>query len=105
MANIPNIPSDATPQEILRAGVDAASGPVKVACSFSVEDMVIIDMIHQLQLPVGVFALDTGRLNEETYEVADALTERYRLRVEWFFPRHEAVEELLRRKGAYSFRE
>jgi phosphoadenosine phosphosulfate reductase len=45
---------------------DAAGGPVKLACSFSVEDVIVIDMIHELQLPIGIFALDTGRLNEET---------------------------------------
>jgi phosphoadenosine phosphosulfate reductase len=104
-AVLPEFSADALPQEILRAGVDAAGGAVKLACSFSVEDMVIIDMIHQSGLAIGVFALDTGRLNEETYEVADALSERYRIRVEWFFPRQEAVERLLREKGPYSFRE
>ena len=36
----------------------------------------IINLIQSLKLPIGVFAIDTGRLNEETYEVADALTER-----------------------------
>ncbi|TWJ19088.1 phosphoadenylyl-sulfate reductase [Geobacter argillaceus] len=104
-ATLPEIPSTATPREILRLGIEAANGPVKLACSFSVEDMVIIDMASKAGLSFGIFALDTGRLNEETYEVADALAERYRLRVEWFFPRHEAVEELLRKKGPYSFRE
>ncbi len=102
---LPELPADATPHEILRAGVEVAGGSVKLACSFSVEDMVIIDMIHQSGLAIGVFALDTGRLNEETYEVADALSERYRIRVEWFFPRQEEVERLLREKGPYSFRE
>jgi len=102
---IPHIPATATPQEILTSGVEAAAGPVKLACSFSVEDVVIIDMITELGLDIGVFALDTGRLHEETYEVADALTERYRIGIEWFFPHQEAVEQLLRKKGTFSFRE
>ena len=42
--------------EILAAGVAAAAGPVKLACSFSVEDIVIIDLISAAGLPVGVFA-------------------------------------------------
>lgn len=102
---IPQLPADAAPQDILKAGVDAAAGTVKLACSFSVEDVVIIDMAAKLGLPIGIFALDTGRLHEETYEVADAITERYRTPIEWSFPRHEAVEKLLREKGAFSFRE
>jgi phosphoadenosine phosphosulfate reductase len=101
----PELPDNATPQEILTRGVEAAAGPVKLACSFSVEDVVIIDLIQTLQLPVGIFAIDTGRLNEETYEVADALTERYRLSIDWYFPRNDAVECLLQAKGPFSFRE
>ncbi|CAG0932357.1 phosphoadenylyl-sulfate reductase [Geobacter sp.] len=102
---LPSIPADASPQEILRIGMNVADGPVKLACSFSVEDVVIIDMIAELRLDIGIFALDTGRLHEETYEVADALAERYRIAIEWFFPRQEAVEKLLREKGTFSFRE
>lgn len=103
--NIPILPEDATPRDILAAGFDAAGGQVKLACSFSVEDTVIIDMIHKSGLQVGVMALDTGRLNEETYEVADAVTERYGIRIDWYFPLHNAVEKLEREKGLYSFRE
>jgi len=102
---LPTIPANASPQEILRNGVNAAGGLVKLACSFSVEDVVIIDMIAELGLHSGVFALDTGRLHEETYEVADALAQRYRISIEWFFPRQEGVEKLLREKGPFSFRE
>jgi len=102
---IPILPDCATPQEILTAGLAAANGPIKLACSFSVEDVVIIDLIQALQLPIGVFAIDTGRLNEETYEVADALTDRYRISIDWYFPKNAAVECLLKDKGPFSFRE
>lgn len=101
---IPRIPVDTAPAEILRIGVERASGPVKLACSFSVEDVVIIDVAMEAGLPIGIFALDTGRLNEETYEVADALAERYRLRIEWFLPDRGAIEKLLKEKGPFSFR-
>ena len=105
MKPAPEIPVAATPPEILKIGIEAAGGPVKLACSFSVEDVVIIDMASELGLPLGIFALDTGRLNEETYEVADAIVERYRVRIDWYFPQHGAVEKLLREKGLFSFRE
>lgn len=102
---IPEISPNATPQEILRAGIDAAGGTVALACSFSLEDVAIIDIAHQAGIALGVFAIDTGRLHEETYEVAEALVERYRLKIEWYFPRHEEVEKLEREKGLFSFRE
>lgn len=105
MSSLPEIAENATPADILKIGVKAAKGPVSLACSFSVEDIVIIDMAHDLGLPIGIFALDTGRLNEETYEVADAVSERYKIKIDWFFPQHEAVERLEREKGLFSFRE
>jgi len=102
---IPNIPADTAAAEVLRIGIGAATGPVSLACSFSLEDVVIIDIAQKAGLKLGVFALDTGRLNEETYEVAEALVERYRLKIDWYFPRHEEVEPLEREKGLFSFRE
>jgi phosphoadenosine phosphosulfate reductase len=102
---IPQLPPNATPCDILRAGILAANGPVSLACSFSLEDVAIIDIACQEGLKLGVFALDTGRLNEETYEVADALVERYGLNIDWYFPKHDDVEKLEREKGLFSFRE
>jgi phosphoadenosine phosphosulfate reductase len=69
------------------------------------EDVAIIDIAYKAGLTLGVFALDTGRLNEETYEVAEALVERYRLKIDWYFPRHEDVELLESAEGLFSFRE
>jgi phosphoadenosine phosphosulfate reductase len=103
--HIPEITSGATPLEILQTGIQGANGPVSLACSFSLEDVAIIDIAHRGGLELGVFALDTGRLNEETYEVAEALIERYRLKIDWYFPRHAAVEQLERSEGLFSFRE
>ena len=102
---ITEISPNATPAEILRTGIEAAGGPVSLACSFSPEDVAIIDIAHKAGLSLGIFAIDTGRLHEETYEVAEALVERYRLKIDWYFPRHEAVEQLEREKGLFSFRE
>lgn len=102
---IAKLSADATPADILKFGIEASAGPVSLACSFSLEDVAIIDIAHKAGLTLGVFAIDTGRLNEETYEVAEALAERYRLKIEWYFPRHEDVENLESAKGLFSFRE
>jgi phosphoadenosine phosphosulfate reductase len=99
------LPANTKPVDILRIGIEAAGGPVSLASSFSLEDVAIIDIAHQAGLKLGVFALDTGRLNEETYEVAEALVERYRLKIDWYFPRHEDVEMLESTEGLFSFRE
>lgn len=103
--SLPQLAENATALEIIKTGIEAAGGPVSLACSFSLEDVAIIDIAHKAGLNLGVFALDTGRLNEETYEVADALVERYRLKIDWYFPKHEEVEKLERAEGLFSFRE
>ena len=104
-SSIPNMESGSSPAAILTAGIQSAGGNVSLACSFSMEDVAIIDIAHSAGLTLGVFALDTGRLHEETYEVAEALVERYRLTINWYFPRHGDIETLERTKGLFSFRE
>jgi phosphoadenosine phosphosulfate reductase len=103
--SLPQLPVDADAAAILRAGLDAAAGPVALACSFSVEDVVIIDLLQSIAPETRIFALDTGRLNEETYEVAEAVRERYGVAIDWYFPERAAVEQLERQKGLFSFRE
>jgi phosphoadenosine phosphosulfate reductase len=103
--SLPFFTADTAPSEILRSGIKAASGTISLACSFSLEDVTIIDIAHKAGIKLGVFAIDTGRLNEETYEVADSLVERYRQKIDWYFPKHEEIESLERMKGLFSFRE
>ncbi len=54
---------------------------------------------------VRVFALDTGRLPEETYLTAERVIAKYGIPIEWQFPDRVAVERLLQAKGLYSFRD
>lgn len=100
---------ETTPQqqalEILRRGFAQVQGPVALACSFSVEDVAVIDLLSQLAPTTRVFAIDTGRLNEETYETAESVSQRYNLAIDWYFPERSAVEQLERDKGLFSFRE
>ena len=92
-------------EEIVRwAGQTFGSG-LKLASSFGAEDVVLIDMVSKVAPQIGVFTLDTGRLNDETYEVMERVRFRYGIQIETMFPNREAVKRLLREKGFYSFRE
>src|SRR3954447_7701525 len=95
----------ASPQAVLDWGLSRFRGRISIASSFSIEDCAVIDLAHAIDPSVRVFALDTGRLPEETYQTADRVREKYRITVEWFFPARESVEALERRKGLYSFME
>src|SRR6185436_18627133 len=95
----------ASPQAVLGWALPRFRGRISVASSFSIEDCVVIDIAQKIDPRVRVFALDTGRLPEETYQTAERVKEKYRLTIEWFFPDRAQVEFLERSKGLYSFME
>jgi len=94
----------APPEEVLRWVLSVYHPAVALASSFSKEDIVLIAMMVQIRPDARVFALDTGRLHEETYETAEAVRRKLGVRIEWHFPDRTAVEEMERAKGLYSFR-
>ncbi len=99
----------AAPEDILRWGLERFGAKLAIASSFSIEDCVVIDIANrvarELSAPLRVFALDTGRLPEETYLTAERVIAKYGVPIEWQFPDRVAVERLLRAKGLYSFRD
>jgi phosphoadenosine phosphosulfate reductase len=95
----------AEPAAILRWGIERFGRGLAIASSFSIEDCVAIDIAHKIDRAVRVFALDTGRLPEETYMTAERVRAKYGTEIEWQFPDREAVERLERTKGLYSFRD
>ena len=99
----------ADPAAVVQWAVDRFGAGIAVASSFSVEDCVVIDLAHKASARLNraprVFALDTGRLHDETYLTAERVRMKYDLEIQWMFPRREAVEALIRGKGLYSFRD
>lgn len=95
----------AAPDAIVAWAAKSFGGALTLACSFSVEDAVVLHLWKQVAADVDVFALDTGRLPEATYRAAATFAAKYDLQIRWFFPQAAAVQELLRAKGAYSFRD
>lgn len=100
----PLLGEDKTPQEIFDIGRKISGKGIKLACSFSIEDIAVIDLLKSSLSHFTVFAIDTGRLNEETYEVAENLSMQYGIDIEWYFPSRQAIEKLEREKGLFSFR-
>jgi len=75
-----------------------------LACSFQAEESVLIDLMHRVRgTDFRVFTLDTGRLNQETYDCMDAIGERYGVQVEVFFPAATGVEKMVREDGLNLF--
>lgn len=97
--------ANAEPPEILQWALGRFGRRLAIASSFSIEDCVVIAMAHAIDPAVRVFALDTGRLPDETYMTAERVRAKYGIEIEWQFPDRAAVEHLERTKGLYSFRD
>jgi phosphoadenosine phosphosulfate reductase len=99
----------ADPSAVVSWAAKRFGASIAVASSFSVEDCVVIDLLHKAHANTGgrvrVFALDTGRLHDETFLTAERVRMKYDLEIQWMFPQREAVEGLIRAKGLYSFRD
>ncbi len=86
--------------EVLKWAIDAYAPKIALASSFGAEDVVIIHMMVKINKEkTRVFTLDTGRLNQETYDVMDAIRKKYDIQIEVYFPEQREIEEMVKIKG------
>ena len=91
--------------EALQLVAELFPGKVVFSSSLGQEDQVITDTIFKNDIPVQIFTLDTGRLFNETYELLDKTTARYKKHVQVYFPEAADVETFVATKGINSFYE
>ncbi len=90
-------------EEVLRWTIDNLHPNVALASSFGAEDVVLIDMLSKINPESRIFTLDTGRLNQETYDVMDSLRSKYKIKFEVMFPKQDDVEVMVREHGMNLF--
>ncbi len=73
--------------------------------SFGIEDQVITHLLSEINAKTRVFTLDTGRLFPETYYVWNRTLDIYKLPIKAYYPKTDAVEDLISTKGPSSFYE
>jgi len=76
---------------------------IAFSSSFGQEDQAITYAIAKENLGFRIFTLDTGRQFQESYELMDLTTKKYKISLETFFPNTSKVEELVQAKGFNSF--
>lgn len=87
-------------QEVLRWAIESYGSRIGLASSFGAEDVVVIDMMVKISKDnTKVFTLETGRLNQETYDVMDAIRYRYGIKIDSYFPNQKEVEQMVRERG------
>ena len=92
-----------TPQEVLEWSFDNLHPKLAMASSFGAEDVVVIDMMMKINPKARIFTLDTGRLNQETYDVMDEIRKKYNVSIEVMFPDQSEVEQMVRVNGLNLF--
>ncbi len=92
-----------TPQEVLKWSLDNLHPRIAMASSFGAEDVVVIDMIMKINPKARIFTLDTGRLNQETYDVMDEIRKKYNMNIEVMFPDQNEIEQMVRVNGMNLF--
>ena len=90
-------------EDVLKWAFDTLKDRAGFANSFGAEDVVLTDMIAKVCPKLKIFTLDTGRLPYETYEVWDALEEKYGIKIEPYFPYADAVESMVKQHGINCF--
>jgi phosphoadenosine phosphosulfate reductase len=86
-------------RELLRQAAREHAGTIRQASSLGAEDMVITHLINQLELPVSIFVLDTGKLHAETLALLERLRAESKAPVEVLRPVAEQVLHFVRREG------
>jgi phosphoadenosine phosphosulfate reductase len=81
-------PSDAT-----------GAARIALACSLGAEDMVLVQLIQELQLDIGIFVLETGKLHAQTLALLARLQARSRTPIEVITPAAETVLQFVQRNG------
>lgn len=94
-----------TPEDALRWAYETFGDRIAKASSFGAEDSAVTDMIIKINPKARFFTLDTGRLNQETYDVMDAIGKRYGIKFEVMFPDAAEVENMVRTRGINLFYE
>ena len=91
--------------DAIRLVTELFPGQVVFSSSLGQEDQVLTDIVFKNNLPVKIFTIDTGRLFNETYELLDRTTARYKKPLHVYFPEATDVEEFVATKGINSFYE
>ncbi|MFZ5897426.1 MAG: phosphoadenylyl-sulfate reductase [Myxococcota bacterium] len=95
---------NASPQEIVESALSRFGAECVIAFS-GAEDVALIDMAAKSGKPFRVITLDTGRLHAETYRFLDRVRSHFGIEIEVWFPDAIRIEELVRKKGLFSFYE
>jgi len=83
--------------------IGARFSKVRFATSLAAEDMVITDAISKTKTSIALFTLATGRLHQETVDMAKTTEDHYGLRIDKIYPDEDDVDAFVDQYGMNGF--
>ncbi len=94
-----------SPQEIIHIVSNKLPSSRVLSLSMQIEGLVILDILLRSNISCSYYTIDTGRLPEETHQMFDIVREKYKINLQVYHPQAEKLDQLVRRKGSFSFKE
>jgi phosphoadenosine phosphosulfate reductase len=92
------------PQAVLTWALERFAPRIAISTAFDIDGGVLVDMAYAISPEIEVFSIDTGRLPAETYELAEAMRERYpNLNLKLLVPNGDEVAAMVNRHGPNLF--
>lgn len=93
------------PETVIAWALERFSPRIAISTAFQLDGVALIDMAYRIDPGVRVFSVDTGRLPQETFDLVEALRERYPgLDLTLLSPDARHIERLVAAHGPNLFR-
>ncbi len=92
------------PETVLEWALERFAPRIAISTAFQIDGVALVDMAYAVDPSVEVFSVDTGRLPAETYELVEALRDRYPgLNLKLLAPNGDEVSRMVGRHGPNLF--
>ncbi len=92
------------PDFVLAWALERFAPRIAISSAFQIDGIALIDLAYAIDPAIEVFSVDTGRLPNETYELIEALRERYPgLNLKLLAPNGDEVSAMVGRHGPNLF--
>ena len=92
------------PEVVIEWAIERFSPSISISTAFQTDGAVLLHMAYQIDPNIRLFSVDTGRLPQETFELIDAMRDRYPgLNLDLLSPEAPSVNALVKKHGPNLF--
>ncbi|HEY3962635.1 MAG TPA: phosphoadenylyl-sulfate reductase [Gaiellaceae bacterium] len=92
------------PEAVLEWGIERFAPRISISTAFQMDGAVLLHMAYEIDPSIQVFSVDTGRLPPETFDLVEAMRDRYPgLKLDLISPGAPAVGALVKKHGPNLF--